>query len=494
MVAWLRCCTGLALLALMLGLTPSLALAQETGMSAPEVPTVQAPAVEVDVAVEVPAEVAEPPTIEGVSASINDLLNTVNTLWVVIAASLVFIMNLGFGCVEAGLTRAKNTTNILFKNTVVPCLGVICFAILGFGIMFPGDSWLFDGWLGLASFGLIKDGADVGGVDYLAFFLFQSMFAATAATIVSGAVAERIKFNSFLVFTIVLVLVGYPITGAWIWGGGWLASMGFLDFAGSTAVHAVGGWGALIGAIMVGPRLGKYAKDGTSNPIPGHNLSLAMIGVFLLWWGWFGFNGGSTLSAAPKALSAILVATVLGACAGGVTAMLTSWMLQRKPDFTMALNGVLGGLVAITAGCNLFGPLEAGIVGGIGGILAVFSVIILDQKFRIDDPVGAVSVHLTNGIWGTLAIGIFGSAGIFGSGVEFKVGLTQLGIQACGVAAVGVFCVVFNLIVWSIIKAVMGMRVTDEEQIEGLDLGEHDQAAYPDFQQTYIKSYHIREA
>lgn len=480
MVSRLICSFMIILTLLAVGLAPNAALAQETPATpSSSVVVVQGQAVEIPAVPQVEVlETAEVPM------TIGDLLNTVNTLWVVIAASLVFIMNLGFGCVESGLTRAKNTTNILFKNSVVPCIGIVGFALAGYAIMFPGDSWIISKGLGMAGIGLNPEGEAVAGVSYLAFFLFQAMFAATAATIVSGAVAERIKLSSFLVFTVLIIVIGYPITGSWIWGGGWLADLGFLDFAGSTAVHSVGGWGALVGAIMVGPRLGKFAKDGSSNAIPGHNLSLAMIGVFLLWWGWFGFNGGSTLSADPNPLSAILVATCLGACAGGISAMLTSWFLQKKPDYTMVLNGILGGLVAITAGCNLFSPTQAIIVGGIGGILAVFSVIILDQKLRVDDPVGAVSVHLTNGVWGTLACGIFGA----------EAGLKQLGIQAIGVVAVGVFTVVFCVIVFSIIKAVMGLRVSDEEQIEGLDLGEHDQAAYPDFQQTHIKSYHSREA
>lgn len=480
MVSRLICSFTILLMLLAVGLTPNAALAQDIPVANESpVVVVEGQAAEAPAAtqVEIPAEVEVPMTV-------GDLLNTVNTLWVVIAASLVFIMNLGFGCVESGLTRAKNTTNILFKNSVIPCIGIVGFALAGYAIMFPNDSWVIPKFLGMAGFGLDPDGADVAGVSYLAFFLFQAMFAATAATIVSGAVAERIKLSSFLVFTVLIVAIAYPITGSWYWGGGWLADLGFIDFAGSTIVHSVGGWGALVGAIIVGPRLGKFSKDGSSNAMPGHNLSLAMIGVFLLWWGWFGFNGGSTLSADAKPLSAILVVTCLGACAGGITAMLTSWFLQKKPDYTMVLNGILGGLVAITAGCNLFSPTQAIIIGGIGGILAVFSVIILDQKLRVDDPVGAVSVHLTNGIWGTLACGIFGASA----------GFKQLGIQAIGIVAVGVFTVVFCVIAFSIIKAVMGLRVSDEEQIEGLDLGEHDQAAYPDFQQTHIKSYHIREA
>ncbi|MCC7205018.1 MAG: ammonium transporter [Phycisphaeraceae bacterium] len=433
-----------------------------------------------------------------------DVLFTTNNLWMMVAASLVFIMNLGFAMVETGLTRAKNTVNILFKNTIIPCLGVLIYALVGFNLMYPGFSlgkpedgsqeffkfagfWISDAYAGVSGDPSLISSAYNAGYTYYTDFLFQAMFAATAATIVSGAVAERIKFSAFIVWTVLFTAFSYPITGSWLWGGGWLETMGFKDFAGSTLVHSVGGWGALVGAIMVGPRLGKYNKDGSSNAIPGHSLALATIGVFMLWWGWFGFNGGSVLSADPGKVSLVLVTTTIAACAGAVTSMFTSWLIQKKPDFSMVLNGVLAGLVAITAGADIMNAAEATIIGAVGGVIVVLSVLLIDQKLRIDDPVGALSVHLVNGVWGTLACGLFGD-------LAAENGLAkQFGIQLTGVVSIGLFTVVVNIVLWGIIKAVMGMRVSDLEQIEGLDLGEHDTQAYPDFQRTYIKSYHARE-
>jgi Amt family ammonium transporter len=301
---------------------------------------------------------------------------------------------------------------------------------------------------------------------------------------VSGAVAERIKLSSFMVFATLFVAIAYPITGSWKWGGGWLNDLGFYDFAGSTIVHSVGGWGALVMVLLLGPRLGKYNADGSSNAIPGHNLTLAAIGVFLLWFGWFGFNGGSVLSADPALVSLVLVTTSMAAAAGGVAAALVSWFAAGKPDLTMALNGILAGLVGITAGADQMAIWEAVAIGGIAGVLVYFAVIMFDRVLKIDDPVGATSVHLVCGIWGTLAVGIFGNLA----------SPAQLGYQLAGIAAMGAFTVVFALIVGIAIKATMGLRVSDEEQVEGLDLGEHDMAAYPDFQQTTIKSYQLREA
>ncbi len=408
----------------------------------------------------------------GVSAG----LFTANNIWMMLAAGLVFIMHLGFATLECGMTQQKNTVNILFKNTFIVCVGVISYAVIGFALMYPGDAWIIDGWLGLApgvfiqtdAAGLTAAYAD-GGYTYWTDFIFQGMFAATAATIVSGAVAERIKLSSFMIFTVIYVTFVYTIAGSWKWGGGWLDALGFYDFAGSTLVHSVGGWAALVGAILLGPRLGKYTKAGIK-PILGHSMPLATIGVFLLWLGWFGFNGGSVLSADPGLTSRVLMTTCVAAAAGGLAAMFTSWSVSKKPDLSMALNGILAGLVGITAGADLMYMWSALIIGAIAGIIVVFAVITID-KIKIDDPVGAISVHLVCGIWGTLAVGIFGD----------MAGLSQLGKQFAGVIAFGVFCVVTAGIIFGAIKAVKGIRVSKDEEMEGLDVGEHGMVAYSDF-------------
>jgi Amt family ammonium transporter len=423
----------------------------------------------------------------------SDEMFTTNNLWIMIAGMLVFIMHLGFASLESGLTRAKNTVNILFKNTFIISIGVLTYALCGFNIMYPGD---FNGFVSFAAVpGFITVGdseaaqvsnltqAYNAGYTWYADFFFQAMFAATAATIVSGAVAERIKLSSFLVFITLLVAISYPITGSWQWGGGWLAEMGFHDFAGSTLVHSVGGWAALGMVILLGPRLGKYNADGTPNAIPGHNLVLAAIGVFLLWFGWFGFNGGSVLSADPALVSLVLVTTSIAAAAGGITAGVVSWIFGGKPDVTMALNGILAGLVGITAGADQMAVWEAFLIGLVAGLIVYFAVLMFD-KIRIDDPVGAISVHAICGVWGTLAVGLFGNL----ASVE------QIGYQLAGIASIGVFTLAFTFIVGGIIKVTMGLRVSDAEQIEGLDLGEHDMSCYPDFQPTFVKSYHLREA
>ncbi|QQE13936.1 ammonium transporter [Planctomycetota bacterium] len=424
---------------------------------------------------------------------------TINNLWIMIAATLVFIMHLGFACVETGLTRAKNTINILFKNTMIPCIGLLTYAICGWKIMYPGEDWIIPNVFAF-NLGILGDGTvGVGeltakynaGYTIWTDFLFQGMFAATAATIVSGAVAGRIKLAPFLIFSTLFVAISYPITGSWQWGAGWLSDLGFYDFAGSTLVHAVGGAGALIGALILGPRLGKYAKDGSMNPIPGHNIPLATIGVFLLWFGWFGFNGGSVLSADAAGVSTVLVTTALAAAGGGLTAGITSWALGGKPDITMGLNGILAGLVGITAGPDLMQWWEAAfLIGPISGALVFFSVLLFD-KIKIDDPVGAISVHLVCGIFGTLACGIFGSRGLYGNGDH--AGGLQLWYQFVGVAAVVGFSLISSGVLFVVIKSMFGLRVSEYEEIEGLDLGEHDMSAYPDFQRTYIKSYHARE-
>ena len=403
-------------------------------------------------------------------------LFTANNIWMMIAAGLVFIMHLGFATLECGLTQQKNTVNILFKNTFIICAGTISYAVIGFALMYPGDAWLIDGWVGLAggvfiqtdAAGLTAAYAD-GGYTYWTDFIFQGMFAATAATIVSGAVAERIKLSSFMIFTVIYVTFVYTIAGSWKWGGGWLDALGFYDFAGSTLVHSVGGWAALIGALLLGPRLGKYTKAGI-RPIPGHSLPLATIGVFLLWLGWFGFNGGSVLSADPGLTSRVLMTTCVAAAAGGLAAMFTSWSVSKLPDLSMALNGILAGLVGITAGADLMYMWSALIIGLIAGVIVVFAVITID-RMKIDDPVGAISVHLVCGIWGTLAVGIFGD----------MAGFSQLGKQFTGVVAYGVFCVVSALIIFGVIKAVKGIRVSADEEREGLDVGEHGMVAYNDF-------------
>jgi Amt family ammonium transporter len=394
---------------------------------------------------------------------------TGNNVWMMLAAALVFIMHLGFALLETGLTRAKNTVNILFKNTFIVCAGILTYYICGFNLMYPGE---FNGVIGFGGFGLpipdngLTTGYADGGYTYWTDFLFQAMFAATAATIVSGAVAERVKLKSFMVFTTFFVAIVYTVAGSWKWGGGWLDGIGFYDFAGSTLVHSVGGWGALMGILFLGPRLGKYGKDGRVNPIPGSSMPSATMGVFLLWLGWFGFNGGSVLSADPALTSFVLVTTCLAAAAGGIGAMIAYSFVSSKPDLSMALNGILAGLVGITAGADVINPLPAILVGAIAGGLVVFSVIAFD-KIKIDDPVGATSVHLSCGIWGTLAVGIFST------NPEHS-----LLIQLVGVLAYGAFTVTCAALLFGVIKATMGLRVSEEEELEGLDLGEHGMHAY----------------
>lgn len=400
---------------------------------------------------------------------------TTNNLWMMIATALVFIMHLGFATLETGLTRSKNTVNILFKNTIIPGIGLITYAICGFNLMYPGfEAGVSMDWFGFSGFGIGTDEAGITsaynpGYTYWTDFLFQAMFAATAATIVSGAVAERVKLNAFLIFSVLFVAVCYPITGSWKWGYGWLNTIGFYDFAGSTLVHSVGGWGALAGIIILGPRLGKYV-GGKVHPIPGHSMPLATIGVFLLWLGWFGFNGGSVLSADPALVSLVLMTTSLAAAAGGIGAMLTSYFALKAPDLSMVLNGILAGLVGITAGADQMGPMSAIWVGLISGVIVVYAVILFD-KLKLDDPVGALSVHLVCGIFGTLAVGLFGA----------KAGVDQLITQLIGVGAVGAFSFIFALVVFYVLKITIGIRVSGDEEFEGLDIGEHGMEAYPDF-------------
>lgn len=412
-------------------------------------------------------------TLAETSAGVTDALFTANNVWMMLATALVFIMHLGFAGVEAGFTQSKNTVNILFKNTLTPAIGIITYAFFGFALMYPGD---FNGFFGFAGL-LATDEAGLGagyadaGYTYWTDFLFQAMFAATAATIVSGAVAERIKISSYLIFTVLFVGLAYPVIGSWQWGGGFLSTLGgdeggFYDFAGSTLVHSVGGWGALAGVILVGARIGKY-KDGKVNDFPGSSVPLSVIGVFLLWLGWFGFNGGSVLSADPATTSLVLVTTSLAASAGAVGGLIMAYIVFKRLDLGMVLNGILAGLVGITAGADLMSPWEAMIIGIISGGLVVLSAVFLD-KLKLDDCVGAISVHLTCGIFGTLAVGIFGSM------ASLQQFLWQLiGVGACGVAAFGSAFLFFF-----VMKSIWGIRVSEEHELSGLDSHEHGIRGY----------------
>ncbi len=418
-----------------------------------------------------------------------------DTIWTLITAMLVFWMNAGFACIEAGFSRQKNCVNILSKNFIVFAVSSVAFWFIGWGLMF-GDG---NGFMGLQGLFMLH-GADnspatgdayqgVYGaiswatVPFLAKFFFQLVFAGTAATIVSGAVAERIKYVAFIIFSFVLVGIMYPVTGHWIWGGGWLATLGMWDFAGSTVVHSVGGWAALAGILVLGPRFGKYDENGKIHPVPGHNLSLATIGCFILWLGWFGFNPGSTMAAAVGDIARICVTTNSAAAAAILTATITSWILMGKPDLGMTLNGCLAGLVAITAPCAYVSVESAFIIGAIAGVLVVLAVTSFD-KLKIDDPVGATSVHLVNGIFGTLAVGLFAQdqfmPGTTGNGLLFGGGTKLLMAQLTGVVAVGAYTFSVALVAWLVIKAVMGIRVSLHEEIEGLDIGEHGNQAYPE--------------
>lgn len=395
---------------------------------------------------------------------------TINNVWMLMAAFLVFLMHLGFSTLEVGLTRSKNTVNILFKNLCIVAIGLLTYALVGFNLMYPGPEYAGQVF-GFGGFGIALPENGVTpdynpGYTYWTDFLFQGMFAATAATIVSGAVAERIKLGSFLIFSAIFVSTAYPVVGMWHWGEGWLKAAGFHDFAGSTLVHSVGGWGALAGVIVLGPRMGKYIGDEV-RPIPGHSMPLAAIGVFLLWFGWYGFNGGSVLSAAAGDISRVCVTTSLAAAAGVITAAATSWVLQHKPDLSMALNGALAGLVGITAGADVVGVGASVIIGGIAGILVVCAVLGID-KAKLDDPVGAISVHLVCGIWGTLAVGMFGEGKDFGA-------------QLQGVLAAGALCFPVAFALFFAIKSTIGLRVSEDEEREGLDIGEHGMESYGGF-------------
>ncbi len=402
-------------------------------------------------------------------------LLTINNVWMMICTALVFFMHLGFSLLEIGLTRQKNTINILFKNVFIITIGLLLYCLVGFNLMYPGE---FNGFLGFSGFGLsspVVDGAlDLAynqGYTYWTDFLFQGMFAATAATIVSGAVAERVKIVPFMIFTVLYVGLVYPIAGSWKWGGGFLQTLStpFYDFAGSTLVHSVGGWAALVAVWLLGPRIGKF-KDGKPQAIPGHNLPLATAGVLILWLGWFGFNGGSVLSADPGLTSLTLVTTCLAAAAGGVVAMIVSGAMYKNLDLTMFLNGILGGLVAITAGADQMSPTDAILIGSIAGAIIVFAVAFVD-KIKLDDPVGAIAVHLICGVWGTLAVGIFGNLA----------GIDQFISQLIGIGSYAAFCVLTSFIILYTLKKTVGIRVSEREELEGLDSHEHGMDAYPDF-------------
>lgn len=443
---------------------------------------------------------AAPVFTKEIAAAIADQKVALDTLWVMIAAFLVFFMNLGFALVESGFCRAKNTVNILFKNFVVFAVASIAFLVLGFGLMFGDGNPLF-GTNGLLFAGGADNSPATGdayagvysalswtGVPLWAKFFFQLVFAGTAATIVSGAVAERIKFKAFLLFTLFLVGVIYPIGGHLVWGGGWLASQGFLDFAGSTVVHSVGGWAALVGILFLGPRIGKYGPGGRVNAIPGHNMTSAAIGVFVLWFGWFGFNPGSTMAADGASIAHIATTTNVAAAAGTLSSMIAAWVFLKKPDLGITLNGSLAGLVAITAPCAFVSVGSSVVIGLVAGVLVVAAVLFFD-RIRIDDPVGATAVHLANGVFGTIAVGLFAdpavapSAAVAKKGLLLGGGMEQLWPQLLGVAVVGGIVVALSAVFWLVTKLVSGgIRVTAEEEVEGLDLGEHGNVAYPDFQ------------
>ncbi len=432
----------------------------------------------------------------GWSQEVGDLKIALDTVWTLVTAFLVFWMNAGFAMVEAGLCRSKNAVNILAKNFIVFAISSLAYYVIGWGLMF-GDGNSFVGTNGIWSLLGADNSPATGeayqgvyssinwtGIPLYAKFFFQLVFAGTAATIVSGCVAERIKFLSFIVFSFILVALMYPVTGHWIWGGGWLAKAGMWDFAGSTVVHSVGGWAGLAGILMLGSRIGKF-KDGKVHPIPGHNMGMATLGALILWLGWFGFNPGSTMGAAAKDIAHIALTTNMACAMAILTATFTSWVMLGKPDLSMILNGSLAGLVAITAPCAFVSVFSALIIGAVAGVLVVLAVLFFD-KMRIDDPVGALSVHLVNGIWGTLSVGLFAQNSLVatatGDGLFFGGGWTLFMAQLKGVLAVAVYTFVGSLVAWGLIKIVLGLRVSKEEEQEGLDVGEHGNQAYPDFQ------------
>jgi Amt family ammonium transporter len=417
---------------------------------------------------------------ESTAVNVSELKQGLDTVWVLIAAFMVFFMQAGFGMVEAGFIRAKNACNILTKNFLDFCMASLGFFLVGYGFMFGGGN----DFIGLKGFFLSDLEPTASGLPLFAFWLFQAAFCGAAATIVAGGMAERMKFVAYLSYSFLISVLVYPIVGHWIWGGGWLSKMGFADFAGSTVVHTIGGVAALVGTVMLKPRIGKYGIDGKPRVIAGHNIPLASLGVFILWFGWFGFNPGSTLSVGNGDLiSRVAINTNMAAALGGIAAMATVWMRFGKPDLSMAMNGALAGLVAITAPCAYVEPWAAMVIGLLAGVIVVLGVELLD-KLHIDDPVGAVPVHGMCGIFGTICIGIFGksSLGLANDGFIYGGNPTQLGIQMVGSAATVMFVVVSMGIIFKVIDLVVGLRVSREEELRGLDIGEHGMEAYSGFQ------------
>lgn len=425
-------------------------------------------------------------TVEGNAKILAEKTVALDTVWTLLAAVLVMFMQAGFAMLEAGFTRAKNACNVVMKNLMDFSFGSIAYWIVGFGIMFGAGNLLF----GTSGFFLKDTGETFASLDWTQVpleckYFFQLVFCATAATIVSGAMAERTKFAAYIIYSIVISAFIYPVVGHWIWGGGWLAGIGMWDFAGSTVVHSVGGWLALTGAVMLGPRFGKYNADGSSNAIPGHNIPLAALGVFILWFGWFGFNPGSTMGAV-RDIAHIATTTNLAAAAGAIGAMATAWKMFKKPDTSMALNGAIGGLVAITAPCAFVSAGSAIWIGLIAGVLVVLSVIFFDRVLHVDDPVGAISAHAVCGTWGTLSVGLFAqdmfSPGTTGNGLFFGGGWKLLGAQALGVISVFAWCMGTGFLLFFVIKKLVGLRVNREEELRGLDIGEHGMESYAGFQ------------
>ena len=426
------------------------------------------------------------PTVASNAEAIAEKGIALDTVWTLIAGMLVMLMQAGFAMVETGFTRAKNACNIMMKNLMDFSIGSLAYWVVGFGIMFGAGNMFF----GTSGFFLNDTGETFASLSWSTVpltckYFFQMVFAATAATIVSGAMAERTKFSGYLIFSVVISALIYPIVGHWIWGGGWLAGIGMWDFAGSTVVHSTGAWIALTGAIVLGPRLGKYNKDGSSNAIPGHSLVFASLGVFLLWFGWYGFNPGSTMGAVTD-IAHIAMTTTLAASAASIAAMFTAWGMFKKPDISMALNGALAGLVGITAGCAFVSAGSAVIIGIVAGILVVCAVVFIDKTLHIDDPVGAISVHGVCGAWGTIAVGLFAQdvfcPGTTGNGLLFGGGVKLLASQIAGVAAIFAWCMITGFILFNVIKNTIGLRVTKEEELRGLDIDEHGMEAYSGFQ------------
>ncbi|MBN2883265.1 MAG: ammonium transporter [Clostridia bacterium] len=409
--------------------------------------------------------------------------SAIDTVWVLIAAFLVFFMQAGFAMVESGFTRAKNASNIIMKNMMDVAIGSLVYFAIGFGIMFGADKFGLFGTTGFFGTGLTAEFLGLN-IPLEAFLIFQTVFAATAATIVSGAMAERTKFSSYIIYSFVISIVIYPVVGHWIWGGGWLSNLGMVDFAGSTVVHSVGGWAALVGASILGPRIGKYNKEGKPNAIPGHNITMGALGVFILWFGWFGFNPGSTVSGMDSSIGFIAMTTNLAAAAGGVVTMFLTWIKYKKPDVSMTLNGVLAGLVGITAGCASVSLWGAIAIGAIAGVVVVFGVEFLEKVLKVDDPVGAVAVHGFCGATGTMLVGLFATEG----GLFYGGGFELLGIQALGVLAVAAWTLGTSFLLFQTIKKFNGLRVEEHNEVAGLDIGEHGSVAYGDFQMKSLET------